>query len=251
MYALDGYGIPWFYHMYPVPWMFPPMYNKVRSKSPKKFRPKKQRSIVGSPAEAEKAIPEAIDSIQRDTVAGVTSMTTSALGSSKKSDTVLHSQTPVDASDDLPATATMPCLKPSNGPFSSQLDMIAHQAALQPKTNSVQPPQGDLTTIRNVPIHDDYAQSCVDGYNTMPSGRRNQRHIGNGLYGGRGNVGVPLYATAPFPMPVPPMGKPIKQLGGSHDVGYMVGSQGCGTVEIQKAAEYGGGQACNSCEPDH
>lgn len=146
----------------------------------------------------------------------------------------------------------MPYVKASDGPFSTQLDMIARQTALQAKTNTVQLPKVDLTTIRNVPAQDELLQGHTQGYNGVPSRRRDHRQVGNGLYGGRGNVGVPLYATAPFPIPVPPMGRPVEQPGGHNTYGrYTVGTQGCGTIEIERAAEHGGSLACNSCEPDH
>ncbi|KAF3035264.1 hypothetical protein E8E11_002194 [Didymella keratinophila] len=252
LYALDGYGIPWFYHMYPVPWIFPTTFNKIRSKSPKKLKSKKQRSAIDLFAVEQKGRPEMNGPTHSKTVSGVTDGTASALNDSRNHNPASQGQTTAAASGDRPATAKQPYLKPSDGPFSSQLDEIARQAALQPKTNIVQPPGVDLMTIRNVSTQDDYAQVQAQGYNTVPSRRRNQRHTGNGLYGGRGNVGMPLYATAPFPMPVPPMGKPIEQSGGSHAYfGYPFGNQGCGTVNIDKAAESGGVQACNTCKPDH
>lgn len=236
--------------MYPVPWVFPPMFNKIRSKSPKKFKPKKQRSGIDIPA-AQQSDQAEMESLTV-TAPSVENKSTSALGDSRNGKMSLYGQIPAAASGDVPITAPMPSSKRPDGPFSSQLDEIAHQAALQPKTNIGQPSGVDLTTIRNVSTQDDCPQIPVRGYSTVPSRRRNQRHMGNGLYSGRGNVGLPLYATAPFPMPVPPIGRPIEQAGGSHThVGYAIGSQGCGTVEIGRAAEHGGIQACNTCEPDH
>ncbi|KAF3039697.1 hypothetical protein E8E12_002798 [Didymella heteroderae] len=252
--SLDGYGIPWFYHMYPVQWIFPPISNKNRSKFPKKLRPKKQQSAIDPSAVEPKHRPDTHDFTRTESTTGtsVTDGTTSALSGLRNDNTTPQRQTPDVASDDIPETATLPYSKPFAGPFSSQLDMIAHQAALQPKTNVVQPLRVDLTTISNVSTQYGYLRDPVQSYNTLLSRRRNTRNIGNGLYGGRGNVGMPLYATAPFPMPVPPMGKPIEQTGGSHtSVRYTIGSQGCGTMEIEKAAEYGGIRACNTCGPDH
>lgn len=241
MYALDGYGIPWFYHMYPVPWLLPPMYAKVRSKSPKKLRPKKERFAAKYIAAQEGDRPEASNFTRTATKASVVDLTASTREDGGEGDVTPAHKNLVAASDNIQA---------SDSPFSMQLDGIARQAALQTKTKTVQPPKVDLTTIRNVPVPDDFPKSHAHGYNTVPSRRRNQREIGNGLYGGRGNVGVPLYATAPFPMPIPPMGRPVEQLGVNY-AAYAVGTQGCGTVEIEKAAEYGSGQACNTCDPDH
>ena len=252
LYALDGYGIPWFYHMYPVPWVFPTVFNKIRSKSPKKLKSNKQRSAVDLSAAEQEEKPETKGPTHLKAVTGVTAGTTPALNSTWDDDPTSQRQTTVAVSEDRPTIATVPDSKTSDGPFSSQLDEIARQAALQPKTNVVQPPGVDLTTIRNVSTQDDHTQGQAQVYNTVPSRRRNQRHLGNGLYGGRGNVGMPLYATAPFPMPIPPMGKPIEQSGGSHAyLGYTFHKQGCGTVDIGKAAEYGGVQPCNTCEPGH
>jgi hypothetical protein len=237
--------------MYPVPWVFSPVFNKVRSRSPKKLKSKRQRSDIIPSASEHKNRPETNGPTQLETSANVTDGTASTLENSRD-DTTPQRQTLAAVLNDIAGTTSVSCCKSSDGPFSSQLDEIARQAALQPKTNIVQPPGVDLTTIRNVSTQDEHLQSYVQGYNTVPSRRRNQRHMDNGLYGGRGNVGMPLYATAPFPMPVPPMGRSIEQASGSHThFGYTVGSQGCGTVNTEKAAEYGGVQACNTCEPDH
>lgn len=227
------------------------MFNKTRSKSPKKLKLKKHRSAVDLTAAECKDKSEMSGPIQLDTTTGVTDEIAAALSNSKNDCPVPQRQARAATPEDRPVSATVPYVRPSDGPFSSQLDEIARQAALQPKTNTVQPPGVDLTTIRNVSTQNDCAQALAQGYNTVPSRRRNQRHMGNGLYGGRGNVGMPLFATAPFPMPVPPMGRPIEQAGSSHPIfGTMIGSQGCGTVQIDKAAEHGGFQACNTCEPD-
>lgn len=227
------------------------MFKKIRSKSPKKIKSKKQRSAIDLSAAEQEDKPEMHGPMRSKTVTGVTDATASALNDSRNEPAPQH-QTFVGASEDRSATATESYSKTSDGAFSSQLDEIERQAALQPKANIVQPPGGDLTTIRNVSTQDDHAQGPTQVYSTVSAQRRNQRHADNGLYGGRGNFGMSLYATAPFPMPVHPMGKPIEQSEGSHAYfGYTIGNQGCGTVEIDKAAEYGGTLACNTCEPDH
>lgn len=160
--------------------------------------------------------------------------------------------TAVAVSDKSSPASTVPSLKVFDESFSSQLDMIERQAALQPKSNTVQPPRVDLTAIRNVPTKDDFLQSRSQDHQAVPS-RRKQRHVDNGLYGGRGIVGMPIHATAPFPTPVAPMGRPTQYSGRNYDtyVGYTMGTHGCGTVEVETAAEYGGGQACNACDPGH
>ena len=240
MYALDGYGLPWFYHMYPVPWLFPPIFAKSQSRSPKKLRPKKQRSAVTLPVDGQHTQHEVLSPVETKAVEFCDNPPASDRAHSVGSDQKL-----------APDTTTN--IKPSDGPFSTQFDMIARQAALQPSTNARRPPKVDLMTVRNVPTHTGFFQGHVQGYNTVPSQRRNHRRSDNGLYGGRGNVGMPLYATVPFPSPVPPMGRPTAFLNRDANayLGYTVATKACGTVEIEKAAEHGGAQACNTCEPDH
>lgn len=158
------------------------------------------------------------------------------------------------SNDKMRVPDAMNHLNSSVSPFATQFDIVSRQAALQSNTNTTQRlSQVDLTNIRNVPPHEPLRRVHGQHYGTMPSRRRNYRQAGNGLYGGRGNVGVPLYATMPFPDPVPPMGRPLESNLGISDayVSYTIGSQACGTIEIEKAAEYGGEQACNTCEPDH
>lgn len=240
MYALDTYGIPWFYHMYPVPCQFPPAFGKGRSRSPKKLRPRKQRLSVTSPSENQQAEDNILPSIETP--------------NSKSAENKGDSQKPAATIAETCTLSALNYIKPSNGPFATQFDMVAHQSALQAGTNSTRrPPQIDLTSIRNVPVHDPPCQMIGQDYDTVPSWRWNHRQSANGLYGGRGNVGMPLYATIPFPDPVPPMGRPTGSQRNDRKAhgGYRVDAQACGTIEIEKAAEYGGNQACNTCEPDH
>jgi hypothetical protein len=124
----------------------------------------------------------------------------------------------------------------SDSPFSVQLDVIARQANFRTDTHTQHQPQGDLTSVRNVPVHD------LRGGNLSPSRRRRIHRTDNGLYGGRGNTGVPLYATAPFPNPIPPMGRPNEDY-----VENTIGLKACGVIQIEKAHELIGGQACHAC----
>ncbi|KAJ8106411.1 hypothetical protein OPT61_g9556 [Boeremia exigua] len=240
MYALDGYGIPWFYHMYPVPCLFPPMHAKGRSKSSKKWRPKKQQSTPISVEQFQhsSARPESIEC-----AAG---MTASQTERSIKNAIASRLQDPDSVVESMSLEKTLSHTKSSDGPFASQLDEIDRQTTLQTGTGTLTLPHKDLTIIRNVVGHGDLPQHKFQGYRTEPSRRRNHRQADNGLYGGRGNVGVPLYATDPFPNPIAPMGRPAESY-----VGPTVGTSACGTIEIAKAAEYGAGPACNSCEPGH
>ncbi|KAF9690674.1 hypothetical protein EKO04_011534 [Ascochyta lentis] len=237
MYALDGYGIPWFYHMYPVPVLCPPVWSNGRSKSPRKFRHKKQRSLVSSPIENRSAQDEILPSIETQTTAGPSEGA--------------HVVQSVAESNAMPEAVATTYVKPSNGPFATQFDMVARQTALQDSTNITRRiPEVDLTTIRNVPTYDTlHGQS----HNTVPFRRRNHRQAGNGLYGGRGSVGVPLYATVPFPDAVPPMGRRAECHSRDPQVyfDHTTSTRACGTIEVERAAEYGGDQLCNTCAPDH
>lgn len=235
LYSLDGYGIPWFYHMYPVPWPVAPSLAKGRSRSPRKFKPRKQRSNLG---ESEQTQRDAMKN--KDSGEG-------AFGSRLPKD--LQSSTP--GKDHLAAPAGGSSGKAnlsdatniaaiSGNAFSAQLDEVTRPTALRQNINTTQLPQGDLTAIRNVPLED------AQGHGTSPTRRQRLRQAGNGLYGGRIQAGVPLHATAPFPDPVAPMGRPSEGYGR-----YKIGSQACGTIYIEMAAEQVGGQACHGCQPDH
>ncbi|KZM24924.1 uncharacterized protein EKO05_0002706 [Ascochyta rabiei] len=236
MQALDGYGIPWFYHMYPVPVLYPPVWPTGRSRSPKKFRHKKQRSPVRSPTENLLARDEIALSIEDKATAGA----------SESAHVKESARGPDKISESFATTHGA-----SNGPFAAQFDMIARQATLQNNTNGMQQPlEVDLTAVRNVPTYGTLRQL---GHNTVPSRRRNHRQAGNGLYGGRGNVGVPLYATVPFPDPVAPMGRPTECYSRNPEdyFGHTTGTRACGTIEIERAAEHGGELVCNTCAPDY
>lgn len=238
--------------MYPVPWVFPTVFSKTRSKSPKKLKSKKRHSGVDIVTAECKDKSEMSGSVHLDAMTAVTDETAAALSNTKNDCPVPRLQMLAAASEDRLARAAVPYLRSSAGPFSSQLDEIARQAALGPRKCFVQPPGVELTTIRNVSAQNDCTQALARNFHTVPSRRRQQRHMGNGLYGGRGNIGMPLFATAPFPMPIPPMGRPIEQDRISRPIfETTIGSQVCSTVQIDKAAEYSGIQACNTCEPDH
>lgn len=236
--------------MYAVPWIFPPVFDKIRSKSPKKFKYKKQRSALDLSATRQSDTAEMQSQI--GTATGIVNRPAPSLGDVTNGAGPACTQDSAAASGAMHLAAPVPSSKLLDSTFASQLDDIARQAALQPKTNNLQPSKVDLTTIRNVSTQDDLPRSHVHGYDTVPSRRRNKHHTSNGLYGGRGNAGMPLYATAPFPMPIAPMGKPSGPMGANCNyLGHTMSGQGCGAVEIDKAAERGGIQACNTCEPDH
>lgn len=235
LYSLDGYGIPWFYHMYPVPWSFAPFLAKGRSRSPKKFRPKKQRSIL----EQNERFPREGADLE---ALGVGAARTGIPARPEYSvqDAVDLTRSVADSSDNTLLQEKTNSVRSADNPFATQLDEVTRQAALQPSTNIARAAQADLTSVRNVPLQD------AQGHSISPNRHRRHLQARNGLYGGRGNVGVPLYATAPFPDPVPPMGRPSEGY-----AGYTLGTKACGTVYIEKAAEQVGGRACHACQPDH
>ncbi|KAJ4316654.1 hypothetical protein N0V94_005335 [Neodidymelliopsis sp. IMI 364377] len=247
MYALDGYGIPWFYHLYPIPYYYPPPPQHVRSRSPKKFRHKKQRWILNKSPERLQNESQGME-IQAETAAFSSAQDTSI----EQATTTKDAQDTTDTRDTEYVPVATPCLKPVEGPFSSQLDMVAHQTSLQNHGSTVKPSHVDLTTIRNVPSRHEPTQLNLQGHATIPTRRRTNRQAGNGLYGGRGNAGIPLYATAPFPDPVPPFGGQTEHH--SRDsgayIGYAIATKSCGIIDVEKAAEHGGARACNTCEPD-
>ncbi|KAJ4982589.1 hypothetical protein SVAN01_11917 [Stagonosporopsis vannaccii] len=240
LYSLDGYGIPWYYHMYPVPCLFPPIFAKGRSNSPRKPRPRNRRSTPGDHPPDQGHV---LSTSSFEPVESPAAVATAPQLENAASDKLTHDRKIFGT---VTGAATMPAatnfVEPCVGSFASQFDEVAHQATRQPGTKKNRPPQDDLTTIRNVATRE---QITSQGYHTLPSRRRTQ-HTGNGLYGGRGSVGVPLHATAPFPTPVAPMGRPADRHGG-----YNIGTGACGNFDIAKAFEHGGRQACNTCEPDH
>jgi hypothetical protein len=230
LYALDGYGVPWFYHMYPVPWLLPSAFMKGRSTSPRKSRPRKQRSTqdeikhnITPPIEHKR---QASSAEAPSTGAKVISTATPAANLGKDNTTASVESSAVGTRD----------VRLSDSPFFVQLDVIARQANFRTDTHTQHQPQGDLTSVRNVPVHD------LRGGNLSPSRRRRIHRTDNGLYGGRGNTGVPLYATAPFPNPIPPMGRPNEDY-----VENTIGLKACGVIQIEKAHELIGGQACHAC----
>lgn len=216
------------------------MYPKGQSKSPKRLRPRKQRSAPGDVPQGSGCGLSSLDFQTSESAAGASAAQSENISSGK----AMHDPRSVATTSSAKQMATTAGSdKSAIDSFTSQFDEVAHQTARQTYTRKVRPPQDDLTTIRNVAARD---TGDVQGYRTLPSRRRAHYHTGNGLYGGRGSVGVPLHATAPFPNPVPPMGRPADGY-----VGYNFGTGACGTIDIGKAFEHGGRQACNACEPDH
>ena len=216
--------------MYPVPWLLPSVFMKGRSTSPRKSRPRKQRSTQNEikhdtrpPTEHGRQAGSAEAS---STGAKVISTATPAANLEKDNITSGIESSAVGRRD----------IRLSDSPFSVQLDMIARQANLRTDTHTQHQPQDDLTSVRNVPVQD------LRGGHISPNRRRRMHRTDNGLYGGRGNTGVPLYATAPFPNPIPPMGRPTED-----HYGPIMGLKTCGVIQVEKAHELIGGQVCHAC----
>ena len=215
--------------MYPVPWLLPSVFMKGRSTSPRKSRPGKQRSTqyeikhdTRPPTEHRR---QASSAEASSTGAKVIFTATPAANLGKDNITSGMGSSAVGTGD----------ARLSDSPLSVQRDMIARQAKLRTDTHTQHQPQGDLTSVRNVPVQD------LRGGHTSPNRRRRMHRTDNGLYGGRGNIGVPLYATAPFPNPVPPMGRPTE------DYGPTMGLKACAVIQIEKAHELIGGHVCHAC----
>ncbi|KAG9193067.1 hypothetical protein G6011_03102 [Alternaria panax] len=264
--VLDRNGIPFLWYMYGVQFAYEQGYRNGRPKSPKKFKqPRKQgaslSSPVGSPQPSSKAvlitnprpaIPLSAAAKQRFT--SVDLMPPPPLPTNRRHEESLQENYDTGFNQDKSILHIAEA--GASQPFANQLNMVSEQNALSNRTNSNAPRHFnvDLTTMRNVGFPSGPRNMCPPTYHTVPRhGHRNSR--GNGLYGGRGNAGVPIDATAPFPEPVPPQGR--SDQGRAYGAppfdysGYMIGKESCGLVKIAVATERGGGEPCNACAPDH
>jgi hypothetical protein len=266
---LDPDGIPFMWYMMQTQFAYEQGFRNGRLRSPKKFKPKKQRSSISSPNDAQpqlsnRAVPIVGPNSTTPPSAAVKQRMTSAelmppppLPTNRR-----QAQEDNRRENSHPGMQNQPdAPKAANQPFSSQLNFIAEQAALRNRTNTHHnSPRHfnvgiDLTTVRNVGFPSGPRNMMPHGptYYTVP---RHRHHPNNGLYGGRGNaVGVPMDATAPFPNPVPPQGRPDHgQIhGGAQESfgGHTIGKEACGTVNLAVTTELMGGAACNACAPDH
>ncbi|CAN9099476.1 hypothetical protein AA0119_g10235 [Alternaria tenuissima] len=264
--VLDRNGIPFLWYMYGVQFAYEQGYRNGRPKSPKKFKQsRKQRTSLSSPVDpphpSSKAVPIMTPrpATPRSAAANQRSNSTELmpppplLTTRRREETRQENCHPASNREvSIPHNANAG----ANRPFENQLNMISKQAALNSHSNSNAPRHFnvDLTTVRNVGFPSGPRNMYPPSYYTVPRhGHRNNR--GNGLYGGRGSAGVPIDATAPFPNPVPPQGRPDQgQTYGAHPFdysGYTIGNESCGLVNITVATERGGGEPCNACAPDH
>tara|TARA_R110002003_G_scaffold140_11_gene12817 strand:- start:16493 stop:18874 length:2382 start_codon:yes stop_codon:yes gene_type:complete len=273
---LDMYGVPWFHYMNQVQFAYQQGFQNGRSRSPKKYRTKKNRPSVSSPASAHPANDgQAEGTAGRPGEQRVSGMPPPAStlplaeqrARQQREGSATGRCTPIGGqqNEDAPITD-----RPYS-PFAAQKGIIAEQNALRNTTNTPRTPNVDLTSIRNVALppapRNSHPQS---GWNTtLPNpghhnARRYYNRSDNGLYSyaTRGMVGVPMRNIA-FPDPVPPQGRPAgpprtmhAENGPGYNIqwpayGQMQGSEACGAADVIVAAERAGGQACNTCVPDH
>lgn len=263
--SVDRNGIPWLYYMYPIQFAYDQGFRNGRTKSPRKFKPKKQRQSLSlephqhqpqqttSPStEAVSIAVPATHYTQRQSSAEL--MPPPPVPTDRRRDKTPHTELPQHTSSE-PTSEVSPACDDTSSPFSTQLDIIAQQSSVgnTMPINSSRYSNIDLTTVRNVGLPFPQPNFRPPTYYTIPY-RHNRHHYrsgGNGLYGGRGCVGIPMHATAPFPDPVAPQGRPLHSNVLNQPRGFAIGSESCGFVDIAVAAERGGGEACNTCAPDH
>ncbi|KAL1798955.1 hypothetical protein ACET3X_002992 [Alternaria dauci] len=264
--VLDRNGIPFLWYMYGVQFAYEQGYRNGRPKSPKKFKQsRKERTSLSSPVASphpsskvvpiinpRPATPRSPAASRRLTPAEL--MPPPPLPTNRRREDIRQENYHPGFNQERSLSHIADA--GGNHPFSNQLNMISEQTALSNRSNTNAPRHFnvDLNTVRNVGFPTGPRNMYPPSYYTVPRhGHRNNR--GNGLYGGRGNAGVPIDATAPFPNPIPPQGRPDQSLAyGAPPFdysGYTIGKESCGLVNITVATERGGGEPCNACAPDH
>jgi hypothetical protein len=264
MHSLDAFGLPWYYHMYPFQWSYPTGFYNGRSRSPKKFYPRKQRQNFASPNRNH--------NFQHNTCANKTELPVTPLSKNpiahlpsfqkpvspmtlleqnKNADFQISglsqpaptcsSTAPKESSDRTGAEHDEEDYKP----FAHQIDLVSRQAAMHDEPKPRRGSNVDLTRIHNVSAS--YGHGSQN-HSSNPSRHGVHRRGNNGLYNGRGVAGVPLSATEPFPSPMAPHGRPhqLKEVPTRY-VGYTVGTDACGSVNVEVAAERGG-DVCDACD---
>jgi hypothetical protein len=263
--VLDRNGIPFLWYMYGVQFAYEQGFRNGRPKSPKKFKqPKKQRSSLSSSVDAPHSFSKAVPMTNPQPATPLSAAAKQRLSSAElmpppplptnrlQEETRQENYFP---GSNCARAAQHIAEAGANEPFANQFNMIAEQSALSNRTNSNAPRHFNINPTPYVGLPSGPRNMHPPTYYTVPRhGNRNNR--GNGLYGGRGNAaGVPIDATAPFPNPVPPQGRPDqRQTYGTLPIdypAYTIGKESCGLVDITVATERIGGEPCNACAPDH
>ncbi|CBX91365.1 predicted protein [Plenodomus lingam JN3] len=265
MSGLDKHGIPWFYYMNPVQVAYDQGFRNGRSKSPRKFKHKKQRHSLSSPTDVHNCMPDQ----NLPPCKAITAAPPLATMGQRLSSSELMPPSPIpdhrrqqESNENMTQSSSESLthraetrndqMNDRDVPFARQLDHIAQQDVLVNNTNIERPhgPRIDFRSIQNVTREQESRNPRYTNYHTMFTrhGRYHHRHAGNGLYNGRGSVGVPMFATTPFPDPAPPQGRPPLGPGGRP---VVIGTEACGMIDVVFAAELGGGWPCNTCAPDH
>ncbi|CAE7031918.1 hypothetical protein P3342_006720 [Pyrenophora teres f. teres] len=256
MTVLDRNGIPFLWYMYGVQFAYEQGFRNGRPKSPKKIKPKKQRSTLSSPSDATNPVSNSISVTASSSVTPIATERKRRLTSAE-----LMPPPPVPVhrrQEDDNSENSHPSLQKQDAKaeevemsqsFSNQFDTI-DRTVLVNRTN--------INASRPLkPFLPSGPRSMqLPTYHTVPRRGNRYRHPGNGLYGGRGNAaGIPIDATAPFPTPVAPQGR-VSQAqvegGISTDYsGYTIGREACGMIQIDEAMEKVGGLTCHACDPGH
>ncbi|KAI0577175.1 hypothetical protein Alg130_08488 [Pyrenophora tritici-repentis] len=256
MTVLDRNGIPFLWYMYGVQFAYEQGFRNGRPKSPKKIKPKKQRSTLPSPADAADPVSNSIAattslSANPNATEGTRHLTSAELMPPPSAPVHQHQE-------DQNSENSRPNLQKQNAKaddveptqsFSNQFDMV-EKTVLVNRTNI------DASRPLKPALPSGPRSMQLPTHYTIPRRGNRYRHPGNGLYGGRGNAaGIPMDATAPFPTPVAPQGRVGQaqvEVGISTDYsGYTIGRETCGMIQIDEAREKIGGLACHACDPGH
>lgn len=266
LFGLDTHGIPWMYYMYPIHFAYEQGFRNGRLRSPKKYKQKKLGASVTSPNQNHQPKYDA-PGIQAK---GLTASLSERPYDQASENLMPLPSVPMHQQGSVKQENSQPCLPPHgietnshiegpNPPFSDQINMITQQTRLCDLTNNnmFRTSNVDLTMIQNVGLPNGPQNMHSSKHYKVPRNyhRGARRYTGNGLYGGRGTVGLPMEATVPFPDPVPPPGRPgqgaFRNGSPRQNLSNTVGTEACGRIDILMAAERGGGEACNACAPDH
>ncbi|EMD95668.1 hypothetical protein COCC4DRAFT_123083 [Bipolaris maydis ATCC 48331] len=265
MTLLDRHGIPFLWYMYGIQFAYEQGFRNGRPKSPRKFKPKKQRGPALSSSDAPHAISHDSPAIMMTRLDPVSTPAKQEVPSAElvlRPTVPAHDPCPVynqeliqpNSHDDGPVHKAYGAV--THQPFARQFDKIAEYTDIR-SNNTPRHYNIDFTKIQNAGFPTG-PRSMQDHMYHKPSryDYRNHRRLGNGLYGGRGNAaGIPIGATAPFPSPVPPQGRPDQthnHSGGVSDyTECSIGTEACGMVDIVSATELIGGRPCNACDPGH